>query len=213
MALFATIIFGFSLVGIIVLFALKAWETHRGYVLAPDLRTRADEQALRFKTYIMNGRQEAAKIIPFSTLMMRYFIHEGALAFARAAHFTGVQAHRLADFVSHKHHFERQAPRSEFLKRVSQISERSTPVIDTVTSTVSIEATASSLPEVTPETTSHTVVASSFGAAEAPTPINIAPVSTKPAKTTTPRQRKKRQVKVVAPSPNDNIDKHLYEGV
>lgn len=212
MALFATVIFALSFIGITVLFILKAWETHRGVILAPSMRHRADEQALRFKAYIMNGRSEIAKIIPFVTLMMRYFIHEGALGFARAAHFTGVQAHRLADFVSHKHHFERQAPRSEFLKQVAQITERPVLYADPVTSTVSIEATASSVTEVTPETISHTVVASSFGTA-APTPINIAPVSTKPAKTTTPRQRKKRPVKIVAPSPHDDIDKHLYEGV
>ena len=204
MALFATIVFGFSLIGITALFVLKAWETHHGYVLAPDLRTRADEQALRFKAYIMNGRQEASKIIPFTTLMMRYFIHEGALAFARAAHFTGVQAHRLADFVSHKHHFERQAPRSEFLKRVGQI-ERPTLVIDTVTSTASIEATVQPAPEIALEMISH--------ASTATTPIDVTPVSTKPTKATAPRHRKKRQVKVVAPSPHDDIDKHLYEGV
>ncbi|MBI2030588.1 hypothetical protein HYT05_03125 [Candidatus Kaiserbacteria bacterium] len=174
--------------------------------MAPDLRTRADEQALRFKAYIMNGRQEVAKIIPFTALMMRYFIHEGALAFARAAHFTGVQAHRLADFVSHKHHFERQAPRSEFLKRVSQISERSTPVINTATSTVSVETAAHPAPHITPEITPHTSVAS--------TPIGVAPVSdTKPTKATTPRHRKKKHSRVVAPSPHDDIDKHLYEGV
>ncbi len=205
MALFATIIFAFSLVGIIVLFALKAWETHRGYVLAPTLRTQADEQALRFKAYIMNGRQEAAKIIPFTTLMMRYFIHEGALGFARAAHFTGVQAHRLADFVSHKHHFERQAPRSEFLKRVSEISERPSIVIDTVSSTVSVEAVAQSVAEITPETTSHTSTIS--------TTIDSAPVSGPKSAKTAPRHRKKKQVKIVAPSPHDDIDKHLYEGV
>lgn len=205
MALFATIIFGFSLFGITILFALKAWETHRGYVLAPTLRLRADEQALRFKAYIMNGRQEVSKIIPLTTLMMRYFIHEGALAFARAAHFTGVQAHRLADFVSHKHHFERQAPRSEFLKRVSQLSERPTLVIDTITSTVSVETASQSMHEATSETASRAAVIS--------TPIDVAPASAKPTKTIAPRHRKKKHSRVVAPSPHDNIDKHLYEGV
>lgn len=204
MALFATIVFGFSLFGITTLFILKAWETRRGYVLAPTLRLRADEQALRFKAYIMNGRQEAAKIIPFAILMIRYFIHEGALAFARAAHFTGVQAHRLADFVSHKHHFERQAPRSEFLKRVGQVSERPALVIDTVTSTVSVEAATEPAPEIPPESSLHTA---------ASIPTEITPVSTKPTKVTAPRHRKKKQVKIVAPSPNDNIDKHLYEGI
>jgi len=120
MGVLAVIGFAFSLLGIVVLFALKAWETWRGYVLAPALRTRADLHALRLKAYLMNNRREAAKIVPFLGLVSRYLIHEGALAFARAAHFTGVQAHRLADLVSHKHRFERQAPRSEFLKAVSE---------------------------------------------------------------------------------------------
>jgi len=129
MALFATIIFALSFFGIIALFVLKAWETRRGFVLAPDMRRGADERALRLKHYLMNGRQEASKIIPLLVLLGRYVIHESALGFARAAHFAGVQAHRLADLVSHKHHFERQAPRSEFLKQVSsQITERPTVV-------------------------------------------------------------------------------------
>ncbi|MBI5004074.1 hypothetical protein HZC00_03200 [Candidatus Kaiserbacteria bacterium] len=131
MALIATIVFTCSLIGILALFALKAWEVRRGYAWAPALRARADHQALRLKAYIMNERYEAAKIIPLLGLMGRYFMHEAALSFARAAHFAGVQAHRFADFVSHKHHFERQAPRSEFLKQVSKITERPTLSVNT----------------------------------------------------------------------------------
>ncbi|MBM3261027.1 hypothetical protein FJY93_01275 [Candidatus Kaiserbacteria bacterium] len=119
MGVFATIIFAFSLAGIVFLFAFKAWEIRRGLELAPNLRQKADQKALRLKSSLMNSREEAAKIVPLLGLLSRYLIHEGALGFARAAHFSGVQAHRLADFVSYKHRFERQAPRSTFLKQVA----------------------------------------------------------------------------------------------
>ena len=139
MGVFATIIFALSLAGIVFLFAFKAWEIRRGLVLAPSLREKADQKALHLKDYLLNSRQEAAKIVPLLGLMGRYLIHEGALGFARAAHFAGVQAHRLADFVSYKHRFERQEPRSEFLKRVGDSTSLVAPTPSTQSPSLDIE--------------------------------------------------------------------------
>lgn len=120
MGLFAIIVFALSLLGIIILFALKAWEERHATIVAPSARQRADQRALELKAQLMQARRQASHIWPFIILFCRYLIHEGALSFARAAHLAGAQANRLADLVSHKHRFERQAPRSEFLKQVAE---------------------------------------------------------------------------------------------
>jgi len=150
MAVFTISLFAFSLLGIVSLFALKSWEARSGRIIAAQARQRADMKALELKMRLMDGRQQASKIVPFAILLSRYLIHEAALGFAASAHFAAAQANRLADFVSHKHRFERQAPRSEFLK---QVSEYSTPVISPVESQPlpsTIENTAIAVPTAAP---------------------------------------------------------------
>jgi hypothetical protein len=120
MGLLATGLFLCSLIGIIALFALKMWEERHMTTLAPAIRTRADLYAVKLKSQIMEASGRASHVWPFLMLLSRYLIHEGALGFARIAHIAAMQAHRLADFVSHKHHFERQTTRSTFLKQVGE---------------------------------------------------------------------------------------------
>lgn len=114
------IVFAVSLLGIIALFGLKIWEERHEATLAPAARRRADLRALELKARLMDARQRSSQVGPFLILLSRYMVHEGALGFARIARVAAIQANRLADFVSHKHRFERQAPRSEFLKAVSE---------------------------------------------------------------------------------------------
>ena len=113
-------IFTLSLLGILGLFIFKYVETERGIMLVPKLRVKADAQALRFKSFLAQGRYTLAALPPFLLHVMRIVIHEAALAAAQLARFLESQAHRLADFVSHKHRFEARETRSEFLKKVSE---------------------------------------------------------------------------------------------
>ncbi len=114
-----------SIFGLLLLFTLKAWEVRHARTIAPSIRVHADAQAILLKAQLMRSGAEAAKVVPFIALLTRLLIHKAALGFASAAHFAAEEAHRLADFVSHKHSFKRQEPRSDFLR---QISDRPTPI-------------------------------------------------------------------------------------
>lgn len=116
----AVVIFFLSLLGIVGLFALKHWEERKQLVVAQDMRARADECALEFKTWLENSRGELKKLPPELLRLSRIAVHEAALGAAASARFIERQAHRLADMVSHKHHFERREPRSEFLKQMTE---------------------------------------------------------------------------------------------
>ena len=115
----AIVIFFLSLLGIVGLFGLKHWEEKKQRVIAGVRRARADERALQLKTWLENSRGELKKLPPVLLRLSRFFVHEAALGAAASARFVERQAHRLADMVSHKHHFERREPRSEFLKRMT----------------------------------------------------------------------------------------------
>ncbi|MEK7093673.1 MAG: hypothetical protein AAB927_04300 [Patescibacteria group bacterium] len=119
----AAVIFFLSLLGIAGLFFVKHREEKRQRVIAQDLRLRADERALEFKTWLENSRGELKKLPPELLRLSRIAIHEAALGAAASARFLERQAHRLADMVSHKHHFERREPRSEFLKQMTEHKE------------------------------------------------------------------------------------------
>jgi hypothetical protein len=56
MVLAASILFFGSLLGIVALFALKAWEIQRGRLLAPELRIAADQKSLGFKSLLASQR-------------------------------------------------------------------------------------------------------------------------------------------------------------
>ena len=116
---FATLIFALSLLGIIILFVLKAWEVRTERFLAPLLRERIDGRALEVKRLIALSQGELRKLPPEMVFLMRTVLHDAALGAASVARFLEGQSHRLADLVSHKRGFERRETRSDFLKHVS----------------------------------------------------------------------------------------------
>ncbi len=117
---FAAAIFFLSLAGIIGLFCAKYWEQEHGSIPYPNIREKADEQAAKLKSLVSLGRTELSKLPPHAFFMARRAVHAGALTIARLAREIESQAHRLADMVSHKHHFEKKETRSEFLKQVAE---------------------------------------------------------------------------------------------
>ncbi len=116
----AIIVFFLSFAGITALFGLRYWEIHAQRFLAPALRERFDARALQAKELLVAARIDLAKLPPALLRLTRIIIHEAALGFAILARIAEKQAHRLADFVSHKHRFEKRETRSEFLKKVSE---------------------------------------------------------------------------------------------
>ena len=132
--IFAAIIFFISLVGISALFIAKYWEEQHEHVLVQKMRQKADERALQVKLLLSKGRFELLKLKPTAIRLARAAIHIAALQTAHLARVIEAQAHRLADFVSHKHHFERREPKSEFLKKVGEYkngNENSSRKLDT----------------------------------------------------------------------------------
>lgn len=121
MLLFAGIVFFVSLVLIIALFALNMREEKTGRYFAPEWRAAADKEALYVRDLLMAADLDLKKVPP----LVSYYSHEAlrvaALSFARAARRASRDAHRLADFVSHKHNFERKETRSEFLRKMSEL--------------------------------------------------------------------------------------------
>lgn len=111
-------LFGISLLGIIGLFAMKHWELKNERIFAPQTRERADALARRLKELLLALEVDAQKLPPEILHGSRSLLHQIALIIASFFRFLSIQAHRLADFVSHKHSFRRNAPRSEFLKKV-----------------------------------------------------------------------------------------------
>ncbi len=116
----ALIVFVFSFVGIAALFALKYWEVRNERVVFAPLRRKTDVRAQQIKELSVAARQDLVKLLPEVVRMIRIMVHEFALAFAALARFSERQAHRLADFVSHKRGFEKGQTQSEFLKKVAE---------------------------------------------------------------------------------------------
>jgi len=114
------ILFFVSIAGIIGLFVLKYWEARHQRLLAPNARAAFDTQALRLKELLVALAADLEKLPPEIMHLSRLAIHELALALAALLRFLERQAHRLADLVSYKHRFRRRAPRSEFLKKVTE---------------------------------------------------------------------------------------------
>lgn len=123
--LFATVVFFLSLICIAGLFGVKYWEEKNQRVLALNIRDLADERARELKKLLAISRVELAKLPWEAAHIAHVLIHAMALRAAQLARMAEAQAHRLADFVSHKHHFKRREPRSEFLKKVGEHSFRS----------------------------------------------------------------------------------------
>ena len=118
--IFAVIIFMISTLGIGGLFFLKHWEERRGRMLVPGVRSWGDTKALEAKVLFARMQLEADKLPPMLLQLTRWGIHELALGIAALARAAERQAHRLADFVSHKRNFVHRESKSEFLKQVSE---------------------------------------------------------------------------------------------
>ncbi len=136
MILFVTLLFGFSLVAVVGLFELKRWEGRTRRTVLPVLRARIDKRALRMKDLMLAAEADFAKLPPEALHFTRVGIHLFALEIARLARFLEGQAHWLADFVSHKHRFVRRAPRSEFLKKVTEHKNGNGNGVDTTADNV-----------------------------------------------------------------------------
>jgi hypothetical protein len=114
------ILFLLSLAGIAGLFLLKYLETNQGRVFFGSLRQRADVRSLHLKELLDAARVDLSRLPPEVVRLSRIGIHRIALGFAAFARFAESHAHRLADFVSYKHRFEKRDTRSEFLKKVAE---------------------------------------------------------------------------------------------
>lgn len=116
-------VLGFSIVGIILLFAVKKYELSRGVLVGGAFRDDADLFAMRVKWVFLVIEWYLARLPDFLFLLTRYGIRVGALYTARIARRAEAQAHRIADFVSHKRNFERRETKSQYLKQVSDKSD------------------------------------------------------------------------------------------
>ncbi|MEK7509435.1 MAG: hypothetical protein AAB605_01855 [Patescibacteria group bacterium] len=120
MAFAASIVFGSSLLGVILLFALKRYESARHTTLGGPWRAGLDVFALRVKRLVMIFEWYLARTPILFLTLVHLAVHTGALGFARLMRALEARAHELADFVSHKRNFERRETRSEFLKKVGE---------------------------------------------------------------------------------------------
>ncbi|HEY4516630.1 MAG TPA: hypothetical protein VJG64_01675 [Candidatus Paceibacterota bacterium] len=120
MIIFATAVFLLALVGIVLLFVLKMREEKIGHTYLPQWRVVADHEALHLKELLSAAQIDLKKVPPLAVHFAHVALHFAAIEFARAARGASRQAHRLADFVSHKHNFQRKETRSEFLKKMSE---------------------------------------------------------------------------------------------
>ncbi|MBV9159248.1 MAG: hypothetical protein JO019_01470 [Candidatus Kaiserbacteria bacterium] len=116
----AAIVFLVALVGIVTLFAHKAYELRASRPIAPGLRDRADESALEFKRFLARSQDEIKKLPPEVAYLGRLVLHDLALGAAASARFIERQSRRLADLVSHQRGFQRKETNSAFLKQVSE---------------------------------------------------------------------------------------------
>ena len=122
---FAAVFFFGSLISIAALFGMKSWEVRHDRMMVPArVRTRADRGALRVKALLDLARDEVQRVPPAVVYLVRLLVNETALGTAMLARTLERQAHRLADFVSHKHRFERKESRSEFLRQMNDHAMR-----------------------------------------------------------------------------------------
>ena len=124
-------IFFLTLLAIVGLFTVKEWETVRGRVFFPNVRTRIDTWAHQLSELFKALQKDLEKLPPEVFHVSRMILHEMALATARFFRFLSGEAHRLADLVSYKRSFRRRAPRSEFLKKVSERKSGKGSSVDT----------------------------------------------------------------------------------
>lgn len=119
MLIASAIFFGGGLLGLVALFSVKYHEQMRGVELEAQWRAFADQHAHDVKHLLAQLRHEASELYPKVGVMLRTSIHAGAMSMASVARWIEMQAQKLADMVSHKHHFQHRETRSDFLKQVS----------------------------------------------------------------------------------------------
>jgi hypothetical protein len=120
MMIAALSVLGFSILGVLLLFAVKKYELSRGVLVGGSMRDDADLFALRVKWIFLVIEWYLARLPDFIFLLTRYGIRISALFTARIARRAEAQAHSIADFVSHKRNFERRETRSNYLKQVGE---------------------------------------------------------------------------------------------
>jgi hypothetical protein len=97
-----------SLAGLVMLFSLKYVEVASGRIFMPNVRQALDAHASRV-------RRGCMKLILFGY----WILHILAVLVALSARSVERQAHRSADFISHRRKYERRETQSSFLKEVS----------------------------------------------------------------------------------------------
>jgi len=115
--------FSASLLGLIFLFALKFWEEYDRFRFLPKLRLKADEKALILKKVLLYVGDVVKDSPRYSLLLLGVIAHTAVVAFANIAGAAERGANYVADFVSHRHRFERRDTKSDFLKKVSERKE------------------------------------------------------------------------------------------
>ncbi|MEK7628842.1 MAG: hypothetical protein AAB421_05545 [Patescibacteria group bacterium] len=111
--------FVLSVVGLAVLFTIKAVELERGVLFAARPRRRADVYAMAIKILIQSFSERLENTPTHLLTFGRFLVHIAALGFARVARAVERSSYKIADRVSHRHGFERGETRSSFLKSVS----------------------------------------------------------------------------------------------
>ena len=120
MIIFAGFVFFLALALLVSLFTLKIRERESGAMFAPELRAAADREALHLKELLAAARLDLKKVPPLLVHWGHRLVHFAALEFARAARAASREAHKLADFVSHRRTFQKRETRSEFLRKMSE---------------------------------------------------------------------------------------------
>lgn len=115
----AFVVFGISLASLIVLFVIKAHEASHPSATRALWRDKADMFALEVKWVALVIEWYVSRLPLLMALISRRLVRSAALTFAHLARVSAEYAHRLADFVSHKHSFERRETKSDFLKQVT----------------------------------------------------------------------------------------------
>ncbi len=161
------IVFIVAFFGLIALFALKRWESGRGQIIFPGIRSKADDGARNIKSILLALLWYGKKLPRILVALTRLGVHVTAVTFGHLAHYVGEKSHALADFVSYKHRFERRETRSEFLRQVIEhpITNRTAPSVaipprvneeipvrDEVTPEIATPTMSENAPEALPET-------------------------------------------------------------
>ena len=121
MAVEAIIVFSIALTGTLLLFVLKWLEIERGVMLVPPAwRHYADEYARYAKLMLLVFGERLERLPGESLFIAQALLHFSARQFARLAEAASRRAHRIADFASHKHRFERRETRSDFFQQMSE---------------------------------------------------------------------------------------------